>query len=202
MRMNFPHEIVEKLKYYVYLYFDPDTNDIIYVGKGNGDRVFQHLNEGSENEKVRKIKEIQNKGKQPKIEILVHGIEDELTAKKIESATIDLIGINKLTNINRGWESGIFGRMSVEEIISQYKQEEVNIDIEDKVIFLRIKNEWYYDGIKPQELYDITRGYWRINTKRAEKATYAFCVHDGKVKEVYEIDRWLKKLAQQLLLET
>ena len=190
--MNFPQEIVEKLKYYVYLYFDPDTNEIIYVGKGKGDRVFQHLNEGSENEKVRKIEEIQKKGKQPKIEILVHWIEDELTAKKIESATIDLIGINKLTNINRGWESGIFGRMSVDEIISQYRQEEVDFDIEDKVIFFRIKNEWYYDGIQSQELYDITRGYWRINTNRAEKATYAFCVHEGIVKEVYEIEKWLK----------
>lgn len=189
MRMSFPQEIIDELKYYVYIYIDPDSNEIFYVGKGKTNRVFQHLNAKSESEKVKKINEIRANGKEPKIEILVHGIKDEFTAKKIESATIDLMGIHKLTNIKRGWESGIFGRMGIDEIISHYKQEEVNIDV--PAILIRI-NKLYRYGMQPQELYDVTRGYWKINTNRAKKANYAFCVYEGIVKEVYEIVNWLE----------
>ena len=42
------------------------------------------------------------------------------------------------------------------------------------------------------ELYDFTRGYWRININRAKNAKYAFAVYNGIIQEVYEIKTWLK----------
>ena len=39
----FPKEVIDKLKYYVYLYSDPRDDKIFYVGKGKNNRVFQHL---------------------------------------------------------------------------------------------------------------------------------------------------------------
>jgi uncharacterized protein len=40
------------------------------------------------------------------------------------------------------------------------------------------------------ELYDYTRGIWRVNRDRASKARYALAVSKGEIIEVYEIDSW------------
>ncbi|GEM_PF-2758863 len=87
----FDEDIKRKLKYYIYL--DPDTNDIFYVGKGKGNRVFSHLKDtpDSKSKINEKIREIRNKNKEPQIEILLHGIDDEYLAKKVEAAVIDLL---------------------------------------------------------------------------------------------------------------
>lgn len=60
---------------------DPSNEEIFYIGKGKGNRCFSHLNDTSDNEKVKKIKELKSKGIVPKIEILVHGVDDEITIK-------------------------------------------------------------------------------------------------------------------------
>jgi hypothetical protein len=41
-----------KLKYYVYIYSNPKTDEIFYVGKGKGNRVFAHLQEQSDGKKT------------------------------------------------------------------------------------------------------------------------------------------------------
>ena len=82
---QFSSEVITKLGYYVYLISDPSNGEIFYVGKGKGNRVFSHFKQTGDNEKLNKIKEIQSKGLVPKIEILVHGVKDELTIKKIEA---------------------------------------------------------------------------------------------------------------------
>ena len=46
------------------------------------------------------------------------------------------------------------------------------------------------DDLSSHELYEQTRGTWRISPTRAAKAEYAFCVHKGVVKEVYTISGW------------
>ncbi|QEY21607.1 hypothetical protein D0S48_13550 [Psychrobacillus sp. AK 1817] len=43
MNRQFSKEVINKLKYYVYIYSDPETEEIFYVGKGIGNRVFSHL---------------------------------------------------------------------------------------------------------------------------------------------------------------
>ena len=42
MIKNFSHNTKEALKYYVYVYSDPDTKEPFYVGKGKGNRVIKH----------------------------------------------------------------------------------------------------------------------------------------------------------------
>ena len=51
-------------------------------------------------------------------------------------------------------------------------------------------NKTYRYGINAEDLYDCTRGIWRLSKERAEKAQYAFSVYQGVIKEVYKIDRW------------
>jgi hypothetical protein len=40
------------------------------------------------------------------------------------------------------------------------------------------------------ELYDYTRGIWRVDLRRAENAEIALAVYRGEVVEVYEIQSW------------
>lgn len=184
-----PKEVLEKLKYYVYLYSDPRDNKIFYVGKGKNNRVFHHLNEQSEKEKVKRIQEISNAGLTPKIEILVHGIDDEYTAKKIEASIIDLVEKDNLTNIQSGYESSEFGRMNIEQILSLYSARQIKISTNHKVILIRINKSFRY-SLTPIELYDITRSSWKIDPNK-HKPDYAFSVYNSLVQEVYKISAWL-----------
>lgn len=63
--MKLTDEVTEILKSYVYVYVDPRNEDPFYIGKGKGDRLFSHLDDQSDNEKVARIAEIQRSGKEP-----------------------------------------------------------------------------------------------------------------------------------------
>lgn len=186
MIVEFPRNIQEKLKCYVYLYTDPRNGEIFYVGKGNGNRAFTHLKEESEKAKVKRILDIRSDGQEPRIEILVHGIEDDETAKKIEASVIDLIGITKLTNLQKGYESRDFGRMSIEQIIATYNVEKV--EITQPALLININSSFRF-GIAQIELYDATRSAWVIGDRKAA-AEFAFTVYQGVVQEVYEVRGW------------
>mgnify|MGYP001342751679 FL=1 len=186
---KFSKEIKKALKYYVYLFSNPITGEIFYVGKGKGDRVFYHLEDTNENEKVKKIKEIKSQGREPKIEFLVHGVEDEVTIKKIEAAIIDLIGKNKLTNKIGGYESSYFGRMDLNQIKARYTSDEANIT--EKVVLIKLSTTFRYN-MEPIELYDYTRGIWKVAENRRNEITHAFAVYDGIIQETYNVLQWFK----------
>ena len=40
---RFTPKVIERLKYYVYVYIDPRNDRPFYIGKGKGNRVFAHL---------------------------------------------------------------------------------------------------------------------------------------------------------------
>ena len=185
--MKFTSPVVREIKYYVYLYSHPITGEIFYVGKGKGNRVFSHLADESESEKVQMIKEIRSQGLQPKIEILVHGIDDETAALRVEAAIIDLLGIQRLTNKQSGYKSALFGRMTIEQINSAYDRQ--SVEIEEAAILIRINQAFRY-SMTEIELYDYTRGQWKLNPERARLAKYAFAIYEGIIQEVYEILDW------------
>ncbi len=185
--MNFKSEIKRKIKSYVYLYIDPRNRKIFYIGKGNGNRVFSHMKDVSESEKVKRIKAIQKAGKEPIIEILRYGLKEDESAL-LEAVAIDLFGKKNLTNQVLGHESSIFGRTSVKEIIARYQARPVKVKPSHKIIAITINKLYRYD-MNDGELYDATRGFWRVGGKR-QKAKFAFAVYRGVIKEVYEILKW------------
>lgn len=63
-------------------------------------------------------------------------------------------------------------------------------DITENVIAIKI-NQAYRENMTDFELYEVTRGYWKVDVKRAEKAQYAFCIYKGMIKEIYKIIQWL-----------
>jgi len=187
--MRFSTDILNEMKHYVYILSDPSDNEIFYVGKGKGNRVFSHLKDQTDNPKTRKIKEIRSKGLEPKIEFLVHGVKDDHTVRKIEAAIIDLIGKNKLTNKAGGYESSYFGRMNVDQIRSKYASDEANIT--ENVLLLRLTKTFRYN-MDPMDLYDYTRGIWSLDKARREKVTHAFAVYDGIIQETYNVLQWFE----------
>jgi len=181
-----PRDVAVHLGYYVYLYIDPRTNQPFYVGKGKGERVLAHLSATGESRKVQHIETLRQHGLQPRLEVLAHGLPDEETALRIEAAVIDLFGLGQLTNEVRGWKSVQFGRMALPELIAYYAAEPV--EIVDPVLLIRV-NQKYRHSMPAEELYEITRGVWKLGPRR-EGAKYACAVFEGVVKEVYAPVAW------------
>lgn len=121
---------IEKLRYYVYCLVDPRDSTIFYVGKGRGNRVFEHARNAVEQDdstlKLDTIREIINQGYNVKYFILRHDLDEEI-AYKIESTIIDLLTYpafntkTLLTNIVAGhhqWNEGI---KTTDEITQLYR---------------------------------------------------------------------------------
>ncbi len=60
--------------------------------------------------------------------------------------------------------------------------------ITEPVMLIRINNT-YRDNISPIDLYNRTRGVWKVGERR-KSAMYAFSVFQGVVLEVYKISYW------------
>ena len=185
----FPASVVSELKFYVYLYSDPESGSVFYVGKGKGNRAFAHLEDRSESDKVRYIKDIKSRGLEPRIEILIHGLETEQDALRVEASVIDLVGLDHLTNQVSGYRSRTFGRMTVEQVVAAYSKEPVIV--EEPCLLIRVQRFFRYN-MSAMDLYDYTRGYWRVNVERAGKAELALSVYQGIVQEVYCIRKWFE----------
>lgn len=183
--MKIADEIADILKSYVYVYIDPRNGEPFYIGKGKRNRLFSHLDDRSETEKVARIAEIRRNDKEPKIDILRYGLSGS-EAALVEAAAIDLIGKAKLTNRMSGYHERSFGRITSQELITMLAAKPVKV--RHKAILITI-NKLYRSNMTPLELYEATRGIWVVGPRK-NKAGYAMAVYQGIVREVYRIGQW------------
>ncbi len=181
--MRFPAAVARRIGFYVYTLTDPETKQVRYVGKGCGNRCFQHSKSSSNGKKAKWLNDLKRKGLKPIQHILIHGLETEEAALSVESAAIDLIGLD---NEIRGWKSTTAGKLEIPKLIAKYQRRQIQIT--HSAILIRISKRFRYD-MSPVELYDATRGIWRIGLER-EQAQYAMAVFDGIIQEVYRIQAW------------
>ena len=108
-------------------------------------------------------------------------------ASLVEAAAIDLLGLSMLTNAVRGNHRSTFGRTSSKDLITMLTAKEAKIEHEAILIVI---NRLYRSDMTPEELYEATRGTWKISSKR-RRPVLAMAVYKGIVREVFQISRWL-----------
>jgi len=194
-KYNLSQNTIEKLGSYVYLLIDPRNNKIFYVGKGKGNRINQHLlgalyDNTKETEKIKRIREIQNAKLEVKHAVLRHELTDK-EALEVESAVIDVLGKDNLTNIVKGHNSEDKGIMKLEDIKIKYEAEEANI--EEPAILININNLYQRD-MSEKEIYDATRKSWKVSISHVSDIKIACSVYRGIIREVFTINRWLPSL--------
>jgi len=182
---RFTPKVIEQLKYYVYIYIDPRTDKPFYIGKGKGNRVFNHLKVDDDSEKTRILKELAKAKSEPKIELLKYGLTEK-EALLVEATAIDLIDIKNLSNSARGHGSRYGARASVKEV--QATLHAARVTITHPSLLININREFRY-GMSTIELYDATRSAWKLGAKR-EEVEYAMSVYRGIVREVYRVVGW------------
>ncbi len=185
----FSQAVVEKLNNYVYFLQDPRTNKVFYVGKGVGNRVFNHLDcaieTDGETEKLEIIREILNSGKKVRHFILRHGLTEQM-AFEIEASLVDFVGMENLSNLQGGHYSSDFGLKTADEITAMYEAEELSTT--EAIILINI-NRLYRRDMTETELYDATRKSWVVGSRK-ENAEYAIATYRGLTREVYKIENW------------
>ncbi len=187
-RPSFPAEVQAAIGEYVYRLIDPRNGETFYVGKGKGDRVFNHVlgapaldnYQTQLSEKLTRIREIQKAGFEVQHVIHRHGL-DSATAFEVEAALMD--AYPGLSNIAGGHGNYDRGAAHSKEIIERYSAEQAEIDVPAiEVIVSRSETE--------KGLYDATRYAWKLSAERANNANYAFAVTNGLIREVYKILEW------------
>jgi hypothetical protein len=185
-RFTLSKEILKHLGYYVYRLIDPRTGNTFYVGKGKGNRIFDHINgvdnSNIKNDKQRVISEITNAGLEIIYIIHRHGIKDENTAYEVEAALLD--AYPEVTNENAGNGSSDYGQISLNELIKKYSAVELK-EIKHHVVMITINH-----AIKERSIYEATRYARVIDKKRAEQAEYVFAVEHGVIVGVFKANEW------------
>ena len=200
---GFNQRTIESLAYYVYALIDPRDNRIFYIGKGKGNRIFQHakdaLDDSDQSLKLDIIRSILRDGREVGLYILRHNLTEE-TAYVVESVLIDLLTYSKfnktsiLANIAAGhhqWDEGI---KDVDEIDSIYNC--MKIDINQKETLLLVSLNKSFDQAKANgvyrriDIYEKTRKYWKISKNAPQEIKYVLGVYKGVVRSVIEVSSW------------
>ena len=209
---KFNPDVHEKLKSYVYRLVDPRNGKTFYVGKGKGDRVFQHANavdfyfyknseikpteETDDPAKIRIIAEIKRKGLEIIHIIQRWGMSDS-TALEVESAFIDYFGLEHLSNRQKGHagERGMRWTDDLNNELSAKPFDDYNLKDPTRCPkFILIKINDHSIRLKNGDIYEAVRAAWPIVPQTANKYPYVLAVRYGIVIGVYRIDKngWKK----------
>lgn len=199
----FSQRTIEALAYYVYALVDPRDNRIFYIGKGSGNRIFQHakdsLNENDQSLKLDIIRDILREGNQVSLYILRHNLTED-TAYVVESVLIDLLSYSKfnttnlLANVVAGhhqWDEGI---KDVNEIDAIYNCSKIDTNHGDILLLVSLNKSFDQskaNGVyRRPDIYEATRKYWPIRKNAPQEIKYVLGVYKGVVRSVIEVTSW------------
>lgn len=188
---RFSSGVSEQLGHYVYLLIDPRNGQVFYIGRGQKNRIFAHINEefGMEDEedgitaKLETIREIRRAGLEPTHVIHRHGL-DEDTAKEVEAALMDYTP--GLTNIAPG-AGGDRGPANAVELERRYARQTIVPDPDHKLLYIKTRKE----EVKVKgSLYESVRRSWKLNIESAEQADYVIAVVGQVCQGVFSPTMW------------
>lgn len=184
---------IEKLDFYVYALINTKDSKPFYIGKGIGNRVFNHQNcaikDDFSNLKLDTIREIINSGFVVEHIIIRHGLTEK-EAFEIEASIIDFgnkFGFD-FSNLALGHHSVGKGLMTTDEIVRIYNAKPL-IELTDPVIIINI-NKKYVRGNSSKEIYKATKQAWVVGEKKRKITKFALSEYCGIVIEVFEILEW------------
>ena len=195
---SFTQEIVDELRSYVYRLIDPRNGETFYVGKGQGQRVFDHVSgavsdsdQSAVDPKLERINEIHALGMNVAHVIHRHGMSDAV-AKEVEAALID--AYPGLVNRVVGSGSKDRGTRHVDEIVLEYSAEE--FVVEEPLILISIGKLWKERGV-----YEAVRGLWKLRVERAERYKLVLAHVRGVVRGAYRPKKWMKGTVENFPIE-
>ena len=192
---KFTKGVSEQLGHYVYLLINPRSGQTFYVGRGQGNRIFSHINEelqldSEEAEitaKLETIREIRRAGLEPAHVIHRHGLDEE-TAKEVETALMDYTP--GLTNIAPGSGSNR-GPANAVELERRYARQTIVPDPEHKLLYIKTGK----DAIKAKgSLYEAVRRSWKLRVESAQQANYVIAVVGQVCQGVFKPTRWKRSV--------
>jgi hypothetical protein len=196
---EFSPQIFEDLGSYVYALKDPRTDSIFYIGKGSGNRAFQHKEDSLishlETDKLNRIREIEESGNQLQYLIIRHGLtEDE--AYKIESTLINVFGYlnHQLTNLMSGHDTQELGIKTSNEIHRLYNPQTLE-KLEHSVVIINI-NKAYKKGRFIDDVYEAVKEAWVISEKRLNTIEYVLAEYKGRIVGVFKVKEWYQYKSQ------
>src|SRR5581483_6278095 len=194
---KFTPEVIEKLQYYVYRLIDPRNGETFYVGKGKGNRIFQHVEmqsvssrrsefdgEDALSLKLQRIKDIHSANLEVGHVIHQHGIQTSQIALQVEAAVMD--AYPGLTNRMAGHGASEFGVAHVDELIALYGAQPFKET--ESLILISIARSFEVEG---RSVYDAVRGVWKIDPKRAAKTKLVLAHRGGLVVGAFRPRTWL-----------
>ena len=192
-REKFPPGVAERLKWYVYRLIDPRNGETFYVGKGRGDRIFEHAkgaltatkDEDAPDLKFQRIKDVLAAGLDVAHVIHRHNVDNEQVAFQIEAALIDAYA--GLTNKVGGHGAGDYGCRHVEEIVAEYAAEPFKVG--EPLILISIAKS-YED--EERDIYDAVRYAWRVNATNAKKFKLVLAHRRGLVVGAFRPTKWME----------
>lgn len=183
---SFTAEVTKKLNWYVYRLIDPRNGETFYVGKGKGNRVFEHareeLKKPSDTDKISRIRAIRIAGLEVLHIIHRHGL-DESTALEVEAALMD--AYPGLTNVAGGVGSGDFGAMHADEVIQRYAADEAAFN--HKALLIKVNRT-----ALESSLYEATRFAWKLSPSKASDAEVVLAVYQGLIVGAFTATEWLE----------
>lgn len=196
MGLNFFSEaVIEKIGNYVYRLIDPRNNETFYVGKGRGNRVFEHVkcsivnfadDEDAVSAKFSRIKEIYEMGFEVNHVIHRHDLTDDAVLE-VEAALIDVFP--NLTNIQSGYGSGSKGPLSVEELNDKYDLPVIDLPPVEKLILININK--VENKCDRNIVLNQTQVSWKVSLEKVIKADYVLSVVRGVVVGAFVAKEWL-----------
>ncbi len=199
--------VAEKLGWYVYALRNPVDGRVFYIGKGVGNRVFQHAkdakaapDESELSQKLGLIKSIHSAGREVDAHLIRYQLKTEKEAYEVEAAVIDILrlldgkGDNDLftvTNAVLGHHHLERGLAPVHLAVSRFEADPLPPITESMVIF-GIPQRWT-PSMGDNEVYDAVRGWWPVS-EPAFRATYAVAAHRNVIRGIYRIDYWRERV--------
>jgi uncharacterized protein len=186
----FSKSVADKLQYYVYRLIDPRNGETFYVGKGRGNRVFEHvkgeLHAAEDDEltgKLKRIREIRKDRFEVAHVIHRHGMTED-QALEVEAALID--AYPEVTNQVGGRASDERGLMHANQVLERYEAPEAVFT--HKAVVINVNRT----VAESESVYAAVRYAWKVDPKKAREADIVLAVERGLIIGAFVADKWLE----------